>query len=189
MNYSKKKNPFFEIDYSDRVVFYEKDAQFELDSTFRYVNLSNKTLSDSICSTYNLKSLPCVLFYGEIIYFDDDYQKKLSEIESNKEEILKERVRNIISSGEIVLFMKGSIEAPYCRFSKRLVEILRTLNINLDKVIYYDVLMNEEMREQIKSVNQWPTFPQLFIKGEFVGGHDIVCELFETGQLSDLLKN
>ncbi|KAF9762320.1 Monothiol glutaredoxin-5 [Nosema granulosis] len=188
MNFSKTKNPYFEIDYSDKLVFYDEDPHFEVDSSFRFIKLTNKTLSDSICEVYGIENLPCILFYGQKIYQNEDYQSRISEIESKKNVILNRRIKDILNSGKIVLFMKGSIEEPYCRFSKRLVEILKTLDVDLDNVVYYDVLMNDEMREQIKETNQWPTFPQLFINREFIGGYDIVCELQETNQLEKLIK-
>jgi Grx4 family monothiol glutaredoxin len=189
MQYSKKANPFYEIDYSDKIVFFEEDTnKLELiDDSFKFIRLNNKTLANTVMNTYKIEKLPCVRFYNQNIYLDEDFQKEMKAVELDVDKILEKRINDLIKSAKIVLFMKGSVEEPYCRFSKALVEILKSLNCDMESVVYYDVLMNKEMREKIKSYNQWPTFPQLFVNSEFVGGYDIICELHNTKELENLL--
>jgi|TARA_B100000780_G_C20851847_1_gene338545 monothiol glutaredoxin len=97
---------------------------------------------------------------------------------------IKLELKKIIDSNEVCLFMKGVPEAPQCGFSMALSNILKLLNVNFKGI---NVLENESIRQGIKEYSDWPTIPQLYIKGEFVGGCDIVKELFESGELKELL--
>ena len=101
-------------------------------------------------------------------------------------ETLKQRIEDVIKSSEIVLFMKGNREAPQCGFSSRVIAVLNGMT---DKYHTVDVLADEEMRSGIKEYSDWPTIPQLYIAGKFVGGCDIVREMYESGELSTLIKN
>lgn len=95
-----------------------------------------------------------------------------------------DQIREDISSHDIVLYMKGNAQFPMCGFSAAVVQILNALDVNFKAV---DVLKDSELREGIKSFTNWPTIPQLYVKGEFVGGCDIVREMYETGELQQLL--
>ena len=97
----------------------------------------------------------------------------------------KLEIENIIKTNEVCLFMKGVPEAPQCGFSMTVSNILKHLNVNFKGI---NVLENEEIRNGIKVYSDWPTIPQLYIKGEFVGGCDIIKEMFEKGELKELLK-
>ena len=99
---------------------------------------------------------------------------------------IKSEIENIISKNEICLFMKGVKEAPQCGFSMAVVNILKHLNVNFEVI---NVLENEEIRKGIKTYSDWPTIPQVYVKGEFIGGCDIVKEMFEKGELKELLKS
>jgi monothiol glutaredoxin len=98
---------------------------------------------------------------------------------------IKSEIENIINNSEVCLFMKGVPEAPQCGFSMTVSNILKNLNVNYKAI---NVLENEEIRNGIKVYSDWPTIPQLYIKGEFVGGCDIIKEMFEKGELKELLK-
>jgi monothiol glutaredoxin len=97
---------------------------------------------------------------------------------------IKEKIKNIISSNDVCLFMKGVPEAPQCGFSMTVSNILKHLNINFKGI---NVLEDENIRNGIKEYSDWPTIPQLYIKGNFVGGCDIIKELFENGELKEIL--
>ena len=97
----------------------------------------------------------------------------------------KLEIENIIKTNEVCLFMKGVPEAPQCGFSMAVSNILKHLNVNFKGI---NVLENEEIRNEIKAYSDWPTIPQLYIKGEFVGGCDIIKEMFEKGELKELLE-
>jgi monothiol glutaredoxin len=98
----------------------------------------------------------------------------------------KDELKEIILKNDVCLFMKGVPEAPQCGFSMTVSNILKHLNVNFKGV---NVLEDEKIRQAIKEFSDWPTIPQLYIKGEFVGGCDIVKEMFEKGELKDLLQN
>ena len=97
----------------------------------------------------------------------------------------KTEIENEIQSNDIVLYMKGTPVFPQCGFSSATVGVLNHLGVKFSSV---NVLENDDVRQGIKDYANWPTIPQLYVKGEFVGGCDIVREMYESGELSDLLK-
>ncbi len=94
-------------------------------------------------------------------------------------------IDNNNSKDEIVLYMKGDPTFPQCGFSSTVVQILKHIGAKFQS---YDVLQDENLRDGIKKFSNWPTIPQLYIKGEFVGGCDIIREMFENGELKDLIE-
>ncbi|MFM5924672.1 MAG: Grx4 family monothiol glutaredoxin [Novosphingobium sp.] len=94
------------------------------------------------------------------------------------------RIAEIVNSNDVVLFMKGTPLFPQCGFSSRAVAILDHLGVPYEGV---DVLQDMEIRQGIKSYSEWPTIPQLYVKGEFVGGSDIMMEMYEAGELQALM--
>jgi monothiol glutaredoxin len=94
------------------------------------------------------------------------------------------RIADIVTSNDVVLFMKGTALFPQCGFSSRAIAILDRLETQYETV---DVLQDPEIRQGIKEYSDWPTVPQLYVKGEFVGGSDIMMEMFENGELQELL--
>ena len=95
------------------------------------------------------------------------------------------RIDTLVKSNPVVLFMKGSPLFPQCGFSSRAVAILQHLNVEFESV---DVLQDQAVRQGIKSYSDWPTIPQLYVGGEFVGGSDIMSEMYASGELQTLLK-
>ena len=100
-------------------------------------------------------------------------------------EIAKKKISELIEKNEVCLFMKGTPDVPQCGFSLAISNILKHLNINFKGV---NVLEDNDIREGIKIFSDWPTIPQLYIKGEFIGGCDIVKEMFDKGDLQTKLK-
>ena len=96
-----------------------------------------------------------------------------------------QRIADIVQSNDVVLFMKGTALFPQCGFSSRAITILDRLGAKYETV---DVLQDQDIRQGIKSFSDWPTIPQLYVKGEFVGGSDIMMEMFESGELQQLLE-
>ena len=99
---------------------------------------------------------------------------------------VNEKIKSIIDSNEIVLFMKGTPDAPQCGFSMAVSNMLKILEVNFKGV---NVLEDEKLRQGIKEFSDWPTIPQLYIKKEFVGGCDIVKEMYENGELKKILED
>ena len=95
------------------------------------------------------------------------------------------RIQDIVGKNDIVLFMKGTALFPQCGFSSRAVAILDHLDVPFETV---DVLQDPEIRQGIKEFSDWPTVPQIYVKGEFVGGSDIMMEMFQAGELQQLLE-
>ena len=98
----------------------------------------------------------------------------------------KDLINNEIENNDVCLFMKGTPDAPQCGFSMAVSNILKILEVNYKGV---NVLENQQIREGIKEYSEWPTIPQLYIKKEFIGGCDIIKEIFESGELKKILEN
>ena len=96
-----------------------------------------------------------------------------------------EAIRRTVADNDVVLFMKGTADQPMCGFSSQVVRILDHIGVNYRDV---NVLADEGIRQGVKEFANWPTIPQLYVKGEFVGGCDIVREMFQTGELKALLE-
>ena len=101
------------------------------------------------------------------------------------DEQIKNQIEKEISTNEVCLFMKGTPDAPQCGFSMAVSNMLKILEVNFKSV---NVLENEQIRQGIKEFSEWPTIPQLYIKKEFVGGCDIVKEMYENGDLKKILE-
>jgi monothiol glutaredoxin len=96
-----------------------------------------------------------------------------------------ERIDELVKSNDVVLFMKGTPLFPQCGFSSKAIAILDHLNVEYASV---DVLQDMEIRQGIKEYSDWPTIPQLYVKGEFLGGSDIMMEMYEAGELQELVE-
>lgn len=95
-------------------------------------------------------------------------------------------IKETVTTHPVVLFMKGTAQFPQCGFSGRAIELLKSVGV--DNLVTVNVLEDDEVRQGIKDFSNWPTIPQLYIKGEFVGGADILNEMHESGELAALLK-
>ncbi|KAI0636285.1 glutaredoxin [Trametes polyzona] len=100
------------------------------------------------------------------------------------QEELNQRLHKLMNQSKVVLFMKGSPDQPRCGFSRRIVDLLRTQGVEFSS---FDILSDESVRQGLKVLNNWPTFPQLIINGEFVGGLDVVKEMVDNGELKEML--
>ena len=98
---------------------------------------------------------------------------------------VKDRIESEIRDNDVVLYMKGTPVFPQCGFSAAVVQILGHLGVKFKGI---DVLVDPSLRQGIKDFSEWPTIPQLYVKGEFIGGCDIVREMFETGELAEVLR-
>ena len=100
---------------------------------------------------------------------------------------IQDVIREQVSTNDVVLYMKGSPQFPQCGFSSTAVQILKACGVR--EVLAVNVLADAEIRQGIKDFSSWPTIPQLYIKGEFVGGSDIMREMYESGELLQMLKD
>ena len=97
-----------------------------------------------------------------------------------------QKIDGLVQSSDVLLFMKGTPMFPQCGFSSKAIAILEHLGVDYGSV---DVLQDQEIRQGIKAYSDWPTIPQLYVKGEFVGGSDIMMEMFEAGELHQLMQD
>ncbi|MCT9813377.1 Grx4 family monothiol glutaredoxin [Acidovorax sp. Be4] len=99
-----------------------------------------------------------------------------------------QRIDDLVKNNDILLFMKGNASFPQCGFSGRALQILKACGVDTKTIATVNVLEDQEIRQSIKDYSQWPTIPQLYIKGEFIGGSDIMMEMYESGELQQLLE-
>lgn len=98
------------------------------------------------------------------------------------------RIAELVQSSPILLFMKGNASFPMCGFSGRAIQILKACGVDPGKLVTVNVLEDEALRQGIKEYSNWPTIPQLYVKGEFIGGSDIMLEMYESGELKQVLS-
>jgi monothiol glutaredoxin len=102
------------------------------------------------------------------------------------DDTLRQRIDGMVKNNKVFLFMKGNADFPQCGFSARVVDVLQDVGVPFST---FDILSDPTVRQGVKDYAQWPTFPQLYVGGEFVGGCDIVTEMYANGELQSLLKN
>ena len=100
---------------------------------------------------------------------------------------VKQRIEQLVKTNDVLLFMKGNASFPMCGFSGRAVQILKACGVDPKDITSVNVLEDEEIRQGIKDFSNWPTIPQLYVKGEFIGGSDIMMEMYESGELKQVL--
>ena len=99
----------------------------------------------------------------------------------------QQRIDDLVKSSPVLLFMKGTASFPQCGFSGRAIQILKACGIDAKDIVTVNVLEDEAIRQGIKEYSHWPTIPQLYIKGEFIGGSDIMMEMYESGELKQVV--
>jgi monothiol glutaredoxin len=98
-----------------------------------------------------------------------------------------QRIDQLVKSNDVLLFMKGNATFPQCGFSGRAIQILKACGVDPKALATVNVLEDDEIRQSIKEYSNWPTIPQLYVRGEFVGGSDIMMEMYQSGELQQLL--
>jgi monothiol glutaredoxin len=99
----------------------------------------------------------------------------------------QQRIADLVKSNDVLLFMKGSASFPMCGFSGRAIQVLKACGVDAKNIKTVNVLDDAEIRQGIKEFSNWPTIPQLYVKGEFIGGSDIMMEMYESGELRQVL--
>ncbi|KAK0214167.1 glutaredoxin [Armillaria fumosa] len=165
---------------------------FDIDAVPSFVILRGHTLLDRI-SGANAQALTAAIARHAASPSINPLSKtdlapaKAADIVSEKketEEELEKRMRGLMTKSKVVLFMKGSPDAPRCGFSRRITGLLKDQNV---EYTHFDILSDEDVRQGLKKLNDWPTFPQLIINGEFVGGLDIVQEMIDNGEFAEAI--
>lgn len=101
----------------------------------------------------------------------------------------QQRIADLVKNNDILLFMKGNASFPMCGFSGRAIQILKACGVDPKAIATVNVLEDQEIRQGIKEFSNWPTIPQLYLHGEFIGGSDIMMEMYESGELQQLLAD
>ena len=101
---------------------------------------------------------------------------------------VQQRIDDLVKGNEVLLFMKGSASFPMCGFSGRAVQVLKACGVDPEAIKTVNVLEDQEIRQGIKEYSNWPTIPQLYVKGEFIGGSDIMMEMYESGELQKAIN-
>jgi len=102
---------------------------------------------------------------------------------------VQQRIDELVKGNEVLLFMKGNASFPMCGFSGRAIQVLKACGVDAKSIATVNVLDDAEIRQGIKEYSNWPTIPQLYIKGEFIGGSDIMMEMYESGELKTLIDS
>ena len=100
---------------------------------------------------------------------------------------VQQRIAELVQSNDVVLFMKGTASFPMCGFSGRALQVLKASGVDTKTIKTVNVLDDQEIREGIKTFSNWPTIPQLYVKGEFIGGSDIMMDMYESGELQQVI--
>eukprot|EP00871_Galdieria_phlegrea_P003274 jgi/Galph1/3948/GphlegSOOS_G2606.1 len=147
----------------------------------------------SLAEAWGVSSIPCVLFFRDGSFINIIEGADIPAISRFSRDFIKDchlplnrRLEQLIHKAPIVLFMKGTRERPFCKFSKRMVEILKSEGVEFD---YFDILSDQQVREGLKQYSNWPTYPQLYARGNLVGGLDIIEELHKNGSLKNELES
>lgn len=151
--------------------------------------LSDEEVRQGLKTYSNWPTYPQVYVSGELIGGLDIVKELVEsgELENTfpKTVSLENRLKSLINKSPVMLFMKGNKEAAKCGFSRQILEIMNNTGVEYDT---FDILEDEEVRQGLKTYSNWPTFPQLYVKGDLIGGLDIVKELLEGGELVSVLK-
>ncbi|KAI5192078.1 monothiol glutaredoxin [Nematocida sp. AWRm77] len=179
---------FKELDKKIVVLFSTEHPFLEEEELSEYPSLDlteNKTLESVLVEHYSIKSLPVVLCYGQPVNPED--VKEVRAIKQAREQELFHAAVESIKKEKRVLFIKGTPEEPYCRFTRALLELLQEEGLSRNDYVSYNVLDNEAIREGMKEYSVWPTFPQVYVSGKFVGGLDVLKQLKEKNSLKSTL--
>lgn len=182
-------SPFEALSKFTYVIFYDnRDKAFlelvkHIDENHTMVDLSASEKLKLLClNHYGLRELPFMLYRGAAVYSSSNVTSQLDSIDIENTEKYRAFISEFVSPEGLTVFIKGTIEQPRCKFSRQLIRLLEESNIAAIKE--FDILSDQNLRHYIKSITNWPTFPQIFINGCFLGGLDKFVELVENGGLN-----
>ncbi|XP_063076922.1 glutaredoxin 3 isoform X1 [Engraulis encrasicolus] len=172
--------------FSRQIVQIFKDQSIQYSS---FDILSDEEVRQGLKTYSNWPTYPQVYANGDLVGGLDIIKELVEsgELDSTlpKAETLENRLKSLINKHSVMLFMKGNKEAARCGFSRQILELMNGAGVDYDT---FDILSDEEVRQGLKTFSNWPTYPQLYVKGELIGGLDIVKELKESGELASVLK-
>lgn len=154
---------------------------------FHEINLENRNdIISAITERYKISTFPCIICYGKVFSIQETQKVKELQIEKQNKEF--EYAKEAIKNNKRVIFIKGKPSSPMCRFTKELINLLEQEGLTEKDYISIDILGSEKIRSEMKIYSDWPTYPQVYIDQEFVGGLDVLKEEKRKGTLSAYLK-
>lgn len=131
---------------------------------------SNEELHKRISQEYELAKLPALLYRGGLVYADQDVQGRLEQIDEENIASTRAFLASFVLKDGLTVFIKGTIEKPYCKYTKQLIASMK--NAGAEKIKDFDIFTNNDLRYYMKIINEWPTFPMVYADGKFIGGLD-----------------
>lgn len=189
-------NIFFKLQNYTNIIAYEHTEkeidnllQFIDDDEYIIVNLSiSQLLKEKFLETYKLKKLPVLISYSSKIYDDEGLEGYLTERKQNENIFIDHSVDKMVAQKKVVIFIKGSPDKPECKFTKELIENFDDLQLKNGKdYTYYNIKLNNKLRNRLKKRNNWPTYPQIYIDKLFVGGLDTFKKMKEKKIVQKML--
>jgi len=150
------------------------------------VKMLNLSVSDELKNMfleyYGIEKLPCLLSYDTIIYDDGTLNEQVKKRDLNEFESTKKSIEKVVNSKRIVIFIKGTPTNPECKFTRELVKIFDDVGLVSGKDYrYFNIFLNQNFRKRLKEINEWPTFPQIYVDKAFLGGLDVVKKMQAKG--------
>jgi len=185
-NQLSKLHPSMKFQSIEAETVPDVSEKFEVNSVPYFVFVKGGKVIDSLTGA-NAPELTkkCVQYSQQSALYNSAPQPQPTAPSIEQKKDLKQRLTELTNFAPIMLFMKGVPEAPKCGFSSKIVEILKQENVKYNS---FDILSDEEVRQGLKEFSNWPTYPQLYVKGKIIGGLDIVKELHENGELKGIFE-
>ncbi|AFN83075.1 glutaredoxin-like protein [Encephalitozoon romaleae SJ-2008] len=190
----ERSNLFEELGEYEVIVAYEDDDN-KLYSTLKDIDIDyvevdlgvSEKLRMEFMKHFDVAKLPALVIRGTPVLGDPD--KGIREYIKEREARALKKIQDVIDPSKVVLFIKGSPEHPKCGFTRILMDVLLREGVTRDKIAYFDVLSDEDVRKGLKKINNWPTFPQVYIGNRFIGGLDVIRKMSEREMLRDELSD
>jgi Grx4 family monothiol glutaredoxin len=173
-----------------------KELLIRLNVPFQVVDVEEES-GKAVAKKYSVSRIPSILFINNTTeseersrltgYDPQEFSKAFSPGTLKCPSSLEDRMKTLINSSKLMIFIKGTPEAPKCGFTVQLITLLKQNNVN--DYGSFDILSDEQIRQSLKEFSKWPTYPQIYFKGELIGGLDIVKEMFADGSFTELIKN
>lgn len=143
-------------------------------------------LRDAVINAYKIDKFPVLVYRGKSIYETENIYDKIDAIEKQNILSAKDFLDSFVLKKGVTIFIKGTIENPYCKFSKQLLACMTEASIS--DVKCFNIFTNDHLRHYMKIINDWPTFPMIYINGTFIGGLDVFKELVNNGKVNEMLN-
>lgn len=174
-------------DGNDDLTVFEKNAGYN--KTYVDLRVSDE-LKAKFIEHYSVEKLPCMIKFGCNIYLDEHSDKMLLEAKKREDLHYMRMTSDLIGSARVFIFIKGRASAPKCKFTRQLLGILEEQGLVYERdFLDFDVLLDHVLRERLKTLHNWPTFPQVFVQGKFIGGLNALKVAVENGIFHNMLNN